>query len=172
MMEPVQTKIETGAEGAEAGRPPRAETREAEPRAAWMSLLAQADPSALAAALDGLGPRPDFAWLRAPQRGAVMVRGRLGGTGAPFNLGEMTVTRCTLQLAGGEVGHAWTPGRDADHARDAALADALMQTDAADRVEAELLAPLRAAAAAKAEATAGKAEATRVNFFTMARGED
>ena len=178
MTEPVQSQSEPG---------PGPEADAA--RAEWMSVLARAEPAALAAALDALGPRPGFAWLRRPERGAVMVRGRQGGTGAPFNLGEMTVTRCTLQLSGaagnadagadadaeadaGAVGHAWVPGRDAAHAEAAALVDALMQTGAAAGVEAELLAPLRAAATARAEAAAGKAEATRVNFFTMARGDD
>ena len=142
-------------------------------RAEWMSVLSRAAPAALAEALDAACARPGFTWLRAPERGAVMVRGRVGGTGAPFNLGEMTVTRCSLQLSEtGAVGHAWTPGRDARHAENAALADALMQTGAAPRIEAQVLAPLRAAETAEAEARAGQAAATRVDFFTMARGED
>ena len=32
-----------------------------------------------------------------------MVRGRVGGTGAPFNLGEMSVTRCSVRLADGSL---------------------------------------------------------------------
>ena len=60
-------------------------------RAAWMSTLAQAEPSALEAAFAALGPAPAHDWLRAPERGTAMVRGRAGGAGAPATLGEMSV---------------------------------------------------------------------------------
>lgn len=141
-------------------------------RAAWMSTLAQAEPSALEAAFAALGPAPAHDWLRAPERGTAMVRGRAGGVGAPFNLGEMTVTRCALSLECGMVGHAYVPGRDGGHATRAALCDALMQTDRAQELEARVLAPLRAARAAAAARRAGRAEGTKVEFFTMVRGED
>ncbi|TDX28508.1 phosphonate C-P lyase system protein PhnG [Rhodovulum visakhapatnamense] len=102
-----------------------------------------------------------------------MVRGRMGGTGAPFNLGEVTVTRCALRLQEGRaVGHAWVQGRDKAKARRAALADALMQTGRADDVRARLLDPLAEEMAAAETARAARAAATRVEFFTMVRGED
>jgi alpha-D-ribose 1-methylphosphonate 5-triphosphate synthase subunit PhnG len=138
-------------------------------RKGWMGLLAKASPARLAALMPDL---PDHCLLRAPEIGAVMVRGRVGGTGAPFNLGEMTVTRCSVRLACGTVGHAWVQGRDKGHARRAALADALMQTDRAADVQSAILAPLAAEAAAARAARAGKAAATRVDFFTLVRGED
>lgn len=141
-------------------------------RKAWMAALAQAAPSALKAAFDAIGPAPEHVWLRAPERGTAMVRGRAGGVGAPFNLGEMTVTRCALSLPCGAVGHAYVPGRDADHAARAAICDALMQTDRAEEVAAKVLTPLRAAAAHAAAARAGRAEGAKVDFFTMVRGED
>ena len=112
------------------------------------------------------------AWLRRPESGAVMLRGRAGAVGAPFNLGEMTVTRAALRLATGEVGHAWVQGRDKRKATLAALADALMQTEAAERVETAILAPLREEAEARRTARASRAAATRVEFFTLVRGED
>jgi alpha-D-ribose 1-methylphosphonate 5-triphosphate synthase subunit PhnG len=101
-----------------------------------------------------------------------MVRGRMGGDGAPFNLGEMTVTRCTLQLDSGEVGHGYVQGRDKRHATRAALVDALMQTPRADAVRAAVLDPLETAQATARNTRAAKAAATRVDFFTMMRGED
>lgn len=140
-------------------------------RQAWMGLLARAHPDRLAAALAGLD-LPAHDWARAPQTGAVMVRGRMGGSGAPFNLGEMTVTRCALRLASGEVGHAYVQGRDKAHATNAALVDALMQGPRAAELRAAVLEPLAAAAAADRAARAGKAAATKVDFFTMVRGED
>ena len=142
----------------------------------WMSLLAKAPPARLAALFDalfdGVGTRPSFTWLRPPEVGGVMLRGRMGGTGAPFNLGEMTVTRCALKLGSGEVGHAYVQGRDKAHAERAALVDALMQTDRAGAVSRTVLDPLAEEAAAAKRARAAKAAATRVDFFTMVRGED
>lgn len=141
-------------------------------RKGWMSLLAKAPPLRLATLTDALGVRPSFAWLRSPEIGGVMLRGRMGGTGAPFNLGEMSVTRCALKLESGEVGHAYVQGRDKAHAERAALVDALMQTDRADELTAEVLAPLAREMAAAKRTRAAKAAATKVEFFTMVRGED
>lgn len=134
-----------------------------------MGLMARARPDRLAE----LAPEfPAHTFLRAPEIGAVMVQGRQGGTGTPFNLGEMTVTRCAVRLDCGAVGHAWVQGRDKNHARRAAVLDALMQTDRAADLAATVLAPLAADETARHEAQARKAGATRVEFFTMVRGED
>ena len=136
----------------------------------WMGLLARAKPPLLAALMPA--PLPDLSLLRAPEIGAVMVQGRAGATGAPFNLGEMTVTRCSLRLACGAVGHAMVQGRDRDHALRAAVVDALMQTGAAAEIRARVLAPLAQAEAEARQVRAEKAAATKVEFFTMVRGED
>jgi alpha-D-ribose 1-methylphosphonate 5-triphosphate synthase subunit PhnG len=138
----------------------------------WMSLLAKAPAGVLAELWQGMEDAPEFTHLRAPEIGAAMVRGRMGGTGAPFNLGEMTVTRCSLQLGCGTVGHGYVQGRDKAHAERAALVDALMQTEAAAQTDMVLLQPLRAKMASARTARAAKAAATKVDFFTMARGED
>jgi alpha-D-ribose 1-methylphosphonate 5-triphosphate synthase subunit PhnG len=142
------------------------------PRQNWMGLLAKTPAAALAARIGGITDLPAFTWLRAPEIGAVMVRGRTGATGAPFNLGEMTVTRCSLKLATGEVGHAYVQGRDRAKAEQAALVDAMMQTPRADEVRQQVLDPLAHAAEARRTERAAKAAATRVDFFTMVRGED
>ena len=92
-----------------------------------MSALAQAEPPAVEAAWAALPAKPSYRLLRAPETGLVMVQGRAGGTGAPFNLGEMTVTRCSVELPDGTVGHAYVAGRDARHAETAAVLDALLQ---------------------------------------------
>lgn len=142
-------------------------------RRAWMSLMAKAPEGRVAGLLDAAPlPRPSFRWLRPPEVGSVMVQGRAGGTGAPFNLGEISVTRCALTLAGGEVGHAYVQGRRKADAEAAALVDAMMQTEAADRLRAAVLEPLAQEGTARRRARAGKAAATRVDFFTMVRGED
>lgn len=145
-----------------------------------MSLLAKSAPRRLDALLaeavrdQTIASKPStaFTWLRPPEVGSVMVQGRTGGTGARFNLGEMTVTRCALRLGGGEVGHAYVQGRDKAHAERAALVDALMQTEAADLLRTRVIEPLAAERAAATTARAAKAAATKVEFFTMVRGED
>lgn len=141
-------------------------------RKTWMSLLAKAPEGRAAALLEAAIAAPGYEWLRQPEIGSVMVRGRAGATGAPFNLGEMTVTRCTLRLASGQVGHGYVQGRRKACAKAAALVDALMQTDAAAAVQAAVLDPLAAEHTTAKTARAEKAAATKVDFFTMVRGED
>ena len=141
-------------------------------RKRWMSVLAKAAPARLSTLWEATGLSPEVTVLRAPEIGGVMVRGRIGGTGAPFNLGEMTVTRCSVQLASGEIGHAHVQGRDNDKARLAATIDALMQTPAAGPLETAVIAPLAQAATKARQTRAEKAAATKVDFFTMVRGED
>jgi len=138
-------------------------------RKTWMATLAKAAPARLAALFPDLPPHKI---LRQPEIGAVMVRGRVGGTGAAFNLGEMTVTRASVQLATGELGHAWVQGRDKHHALRAAAVDALMQTDRAVEMTEAVIEPLEAEAKATRAARGAKAAATKVDFFTMVRGED
>ena len=142
------------------------------PRKAWMSLLAKAPEGRVAALFDAEFQRPTFTWLRAPEIGSTMVRARAGGTGAPFNLGEMTITRCALTLDSGEVGHSYIQGRRKADAELAALVDALMQTAMADQLRKVVLDPLEAEMTTAKAARAAKAAATKVDFFTMTRGED
>lgn len=142
---------------------------ENEARRGWMGLLARAPAERLAALMPDL-PAHDL--LRRPEIGAVMVRGRTGATGAPFNLGEMSVTRCSVRLEGGAVGHAHVQGRDKSHALRAAVADALLQTEAAPALRAAVLEPLAAEETERRALRARKAAATKVEFFTMVRGED
>lgn len=141
-------------------------------RQEWMGLLARAPHSALDQLWGKTGLAPDFSHLRPPEVGSVMVRGRTGATGAQFNLGEMSVTRCALRLADGRVGHGHVQGRGKRHATQAALVDALMQGAEATEVRAAILEPLARAEAARRGARAAKAAATKVDFFTLVRGED
>lgn len=138
-------------------------------RPTWMGVLARANAARLLQLFPDL---PPYNLLRAPELGAVMVRGRIGGVGQPFNLGEMTVTRCTLALNAGAVGHAYVQGRDKAHSTRAAIIDALMQTDAAEHVRTTVLEPLAAEETAQRMLRATKAAATKVEFFTLVRGED
>jgi alpha-D-ribose 1-methylphosphonate 5-triphosphate synthase subunit PhnG len=111
--------------------------------------------------------------LKPVESGLVMLRGRIGGDGAPFNLGEATVTRAVVELPTGERGFAHILGRDAEKARLAAIADALWQREPARaEIEAAILAPIEARLAAETAKTRAETAATRVDFFTLVRGED
>lgn len=141
-------------------------------RKAWLGLLAKSPAADVTRLWAAMQMQPAYTILRAPEIGGVMVRGRAGAVGAAFNLGEMTVTRASVKLADGAVGHGYVQGRDKDHALTAALIDALMQTEAAEAIDRGVLAPLRSAISARKATRAAKAAATKVDFFTMVRGED
>ena len=140
-------------------------------RKAAMAVLAHSDAAAIARCLEPIAA-PAYESLRAPENGLVMLRGRIGGDGAPFNLGEATVSRAAVRLATGEVGFGYTLGRDGQKAQMIALCDALIQSiDHAEAVEANVLAPLRAAMIAEQNRKAEETAATRVDFYTLVRGE-
>jgi len=137
-------------------------------RQRWMSVLARADAAVLQDHLARWGDIPVYTRLRGPEAGLVMVRGRTGGGGAPFNLGEMTVTRCSVRLADGLVGHAYVAGRDERRAELAAVTDAMMQDPGRARgLRLAVIDPLAERQAERREARAEKAAATKVEFFSM-----
>lgn len=141
-------------------------------RPGWLGLLATAPHDRLLALWAEAGPAPDHHILRGPEIGTVMLRGRTGGTGAPFNLGEITVTRASVQLASGPVGHGHVQGRSHTAALTAALIDALMQTPQAAVFAEQILTPLATEQAKRRDSRAASAAATKVDFFTLVRGED
>lgn len=144
-----------------------------EARRGRMAVIARASRAALASAYAGCPDRPALDVIRRPEVGLVMVPGRIGGAGAPFYLGEVTVTRAAVRLDSGELGFSCVMGRDKERALLAAALDALAQSPAhAEHVETALLAPERDRLAAVRTETQAKAAATRVEFFTMVRGED
>ncbi len=134
-----------------------------------MGVLARATAGQIAARLEHAPALPPHRRLRGPEAGLVMVRGRQGGDGGPFNLGEMTVTRCSVRLEEGGLGHAYVAGRDLRQAELAALLDAALQLPALrGALMAAVVEPLAAMQAAAAATLARKAAATKVEFFTMA----
>ena len=149
------------------------EARDQAERKAVMATLAQASGDDIARLWDEASLTSEAELLRGPETGLVTVRGRIGGGGAPFNVGEATVTRATVRLPSGQVGHSYMLGRDRKKAKLAAIADALWQ-DPAQRptVETALVAPLRVAQGEAREKRRAETAATKVDFFTMVRGED
>jgi alpha-D-ribose 1-methylphosphonate 5-triphosphate synthase subunit PhnG len=133
-----------------------------------MAVLARAEADRIAELLKACHEVPNYTILRGPENGLVMVRGRTGGSGSAFNLGEMTVTRCTVRTACGFVGHAYVTGRDQKRAELAAFVDALMQdTGRAADIETRIIVPLDKQQSKHRAERASKAAATRVQFFAM-----
>ncbi|MDD2880801.1 MAG: phosphonate C-P lyase system protein PhnG [Rhodoferax sp.] len=141
-------------------------------RPAWLAVLARAT----LAELEGMAPaRSELSQLqsvRPPEIGMVMLRGRIGGTGNPFNLGEASVVRCALRLGDGPLGVSYALGRDKRRAELAALFDAMLQDPQHhDRLQRQVIAPL---AVTQAQARGEKQQAvaaSKVEFFTFVRGE-
>lgn len=139
-------------------------------RQSWMRLLALAPAHFLERwAAEGL---PEHAALRAPETGLIMVRARAGATGDRFNFGEMTLTRCAVRLQTGESGVAYVQGRDKRHALLAAIADACLQGPRHAEVSNKLLKPVQAHLAQRDQAERANAQRSKVEFFTVARGDE
>ena len=141
-------------------------------RQAWMRLLALSSWNDLKACADDFADTP-CDMIRPPETGLVMLRGRMGGTGGAFNLGEATVTRCAVRTPKGHEGHAYVMGRSHVHAKIAAVCDALLQDENYRvRVERLVLQPLQKLLEERRSLAAHKAAATKVDFFTLVRGEN
>lgn len=146
-------------DGASAGR-----------RQQWMSVLARAGRQ-----LDAYGSQlrePGYRLIRPPETGMVMVRGRMGASGAAFNLGEMTVTRCVVQLDNGRIGHSYVAGRSKPHAELAALADAHLQGEQHQHWLDALITPLEQEQSVRRGIKTAQAATSKVDFMTLLRGED
>ena len=147
--------------------------RQTRARKEWMGVLARTGTESLEAAYARLDPEPRFEHLRPPEVGMAMVRARAEARGERFNLGEMTMCRCSVRLADGSVGHGFVAGRDRRHAELAALFDALLQDpESGPALRRAVIDPLSASLLEGRRERAAKTAATRVNFFTMVRGQD
>lgn len=141
-------------------------------RQRWLSVLSRAGRAELEQALTALADLPPVEHVRPPEPGMVMLRGRVGGTGDAFNLGEATVTRCAVRVGNGALGVGYTLGRDRRKAELVALFDALLQDQTRQaRLLRDLITPMQQEQAAGREATSRSAAASKVEFFTFVRGE-
>ena len=140
-------------------------------RQSWMKTLALAPVEKLEEAWDDLAQKPAYRCLRQPETGLVMVRARVEGTGPKFNLGEMTITRCTVQIREGAAGCAYVMGRDKRHAELAAVFDALLQDPSLQpRLLQTIIGVLDASRKKSEEHASQKTATSKVEFFTMVRG--
>ncbi|MGM3307891.1 phosphonate C-P lyase system protein PhnG [Anabaena sp. WFMT] len=145
-------------------------------RQEWIATLAKANLESLEKLVNQLGTLPNYSFLRSPEIGLAMVRGRAGGTGEAFNLGEMTITRCVVQLEshGNDAvsGFGYVGGRSRRHAELAALCDALLQCpDWYAQIHTQVIQPLQTEIQHQQELKQRQTSATKVDFFTMMRGE-
>lgn len=145
---------------------------EIESRQRWLSLLAHSEESRLEEHWQSLRERPRYEYLRGPEVGMVMLQGRISGTGSPFNLGEMPVTRCAVRVGDGAIGVGYVAGRRPRHSELVAIFDCLLQDGEWHPIlETSLLSPLAEARSTALREKAQAAARTRVEFFTMVRGE-
>lgn len=137
-----------------------------------MSALALSDYEAVKTLWSSLALDPQVELVRGPETGLIALRGRMGGGGAEFNFSEATVTRATIRLGDGSVGHAIMLGRDERKAKLAAVIDAMATNPQhTDTIMSKIVEPLMAANEARDEKRASETAATKVDFFTMVRGD-
>lgn len=147
------------------------------PRQHWMGVLSRAPLSELESRWKDMESKPATRFIRAPEIGLMMVRSRAGGSGTAFNLGEMTMTRCVVALENGTSGFGYVQGRSKRHAELAASFDALLQDSEQHdpKQHAQLLDgwlnPLHEVWQAERAKRSKAAASTKVDFFTMVRGE-
>ena len=140
-------------------------------RQIWMATLAKSSVVDLEQQVKTLGKLPEYTFLRPSEIGLAMVRGRAGGTGEAFNLGEMTVTRCVIKMEDIQ-GFGYIGGRSKRHAELAAVCDGLLQQkEWRDRVQESVIQPLQTKLIEQQQKQESQTEATKVEFFTMLRGE-
>ena len=142
-----------------------------EKRKSWMSLLATSNQSDLLNLWEQKKIRVNYIWLRTPEIGSIMAQGRMGVTGDKFNIGEVSITRCSLKLNCGTIGHSYVQGRSKKKAEISALCDALMQTKMSKEINKNIIIPLEKIKKDNKDKILSKAEATKVDFFTLVRGE-
>ena len=147
-------------------------TPEQTARQAWLAVLSRATLEQLERLMPSKDSWSHLHQVRPPEIGMVMLRGRVGGTGNPFNLGEASVVRCAVRLGDGPLGVSYALGRDKRRAELAALIDALLQDPAQhDDVHQTVIAPLAQTQAQARDAKQRAAAGSKVEFFTLVRGE-
>ncbi|MFS7252335.1 phosphonate C-P lyase system protein PhnG [Rahnella rivi] len=141
-------------------------------RQRWMSVLAHSRPDELLAHWQTLNLSPQFERIRAAETGLTQLQGRMGGTGKRFVMGDMTITRAVIQLDGGVYGYSYVSGRNKQHAELCAVIDALLQMQGMDELlHKRVIAPLAALQQERRQQRAREVASSRVDFFTLVRGE-
>jgi alpha-D-ribose 1-methylphosphonate 5-triphosphate synthase subunit PhnG len=138
-----------------------------------MAAFSRAKETELSGPIHKFWPRLEVRDLKPVEMGLLMLRGRMGGDGKAFNLGEATLSRAVVELSDGRRGYGHVLGRNRETARLAAIADALWQNPRDQEiVEREIVAHISARLTHEKARKRTEAAATKVDFFTLVRGED
>lgn len=141
-------------------------------RKRYLAILARASTAELEEARLLLGDLPAVQYVRPAEVGMAMLRGRIGGTGDAFNLGEATVTRCAVRVGSAPLGVGYTLGRERRKAELIAMFDSLLQSgEQSTLIQREVISVCGAKQAARAEASRQATATSKVEFFTFVRGE-
>lgn len=140
-------------------------------RQAWLATLAHSQPQQLAKLWQAQALSPSHEILRQPETGLAQVSGRMGATGDAFNIGDTTLTRAVVRLESGEIGVGYVTGRDKQHCLRIALIDALLQTSAQQPLLEQIIEPLANARQQALATKRSQTQASKVDFFTLVRGE-
>lgn len=142
-------------------------------RQRWLSVLAFSPVAELEKRWHALNLHPQYALLRAAEIALTRLQARMGGTGKRFVLGDMTITRAVVRLADGTCGYSYVAGRDKAHAERCAVIDALLQqAENHDRLQEHLIISLAAQRAELCEQRAREIASSKVDFFTLVRGDN
>lgn len=141
-------------------------------RQRWMAVLARASRAELDQHTAAVAPLPLYEIMTPARIGTVMVEARAGGTGARFNLGEATMTKAVVRLDDGTMGFAYALGRDTRKALLCAVLDAVLQNEHRhDELMHAIIEPLAQAQHQRRLDASRKAASTKVEFFTLQRGD-
>ncbi len=143
-------------------------------RQRWMLALAHSRADTLSKQLKALKLAPEYELIRAPEVGLMQIQARMGGTGNRFFAGDTTLTRAVVRLAvSGTLGYSYLLGRNKHHAEQCAVIDALLQEPEHFHTLMEaLIAPLEAEREAKISARCAEVNTSKVDFFTLVRGDN
>ncbi|WNN42911.1 phosphonate C-P lyase system protein PhnG [Winslowiella toletana] len=139
----------------------------------WLSVLAHSQPEQLEQHWLALKLQPDYQVIRPAETGLTRLQARMGATGQRFVLGDMTITRAVVRTADGTCGYSYIAGRDKAHAERCALLDALLQQQEMHQLlQQQLITPLAAARAERQQLRSREIASSRVDFFTLVRGDN
>ena len=137
-----------------------------------LSVLAKASLATMLEYWQQINVDATFEFLKKPEVGMAMVRAQAGAGCENFNMGEMTMTRCVIRLDSDEIGYGFVAGRSKKKSELIAVIDACWQKDSLQKIiEEKIIEPLYALQVNRAQKTSENTKTSKVNFFTMVRGE-
>ena len=141
-----------------------------ETRQAWLRLFALSSDQELENIVRISGLESRCSVIAEPEVGIVTVRSRISGNGAKFNIGDACVTKCEVLLDQQTKGYATVLGGRARRAKLVAILDAAMAAQIGEPLF-TMVQQLAEAQVLRVAHRRFKAAETKVDFFTMVRGD-